>query len=242
MACGPHGKCVFAWEPAGAQQCQCEPGYYASLSGCVPVAGSPCAGVDCGPHGTCSVAPPLGSASCTCAGSTVPYGRKCAPLDKIRCVDRDGTLKDKGTIRCSTDDKSYEVCRDGNGDGTVEWVASGTATCDAGATCSACKDTKCDAGDGTGGHACPTGTICMSKVHETDVYVCVGACDCSNCGTCNPDQFTGWQRSCGSNADTFDSATKACASPCPHANEGCLPYGQFSFCFPNEGCASGAPQ
>ena len=82
----------------------------------------------------------------------------------------------------------------------------------------------------------------MSKVHETDVYVCMPSCNCENCGTCDPDDFTGWQRSCGSNTDDFSSATIACSSPCARASDGCLPYGQFAFCFPNEGCASGAPQ
>jgi hypothetical protein len=81
----------------------------------------------------------------------------------------------------------------------------------------------------------------MGLVHDVAVYQCVTACDCSNCGTCDPGQFTGYQRSCGSNENNLTSATVACASPCPSAGQGCLPYGVFSFCFENEGCASAAP-
>jgi hypothetical protein len=239
-SCGAHGSCVFGWE--SGQHCHCEPGYYESLQGCVPAAGTPCDGVTCSGHGTCFAGPPLNAAFCHCEGDTIEYGRACAPLHRLRCVDRNGALQDKGSIRCSADDLSYEVCRDGDGDGTVEWVASGAASCAAGSSCSACKDTKCDNGDGTGGRACPSGTVCMGKVHEIDVYQCIGGCDCTNCGTCDPGQFTGYQRACGSSADSFEGATVACSSPCPHANEGCLPYGQFAFCFPNEGCASAAPQ
>lgn len=238
-SCGAHGSCVFAWE--GGQHCQCEPGYYETYGGCVPVTGSACDGVTCGGHGTCFSVPPFFGAECHCEGNYVQYGTDCAPLDKIRCIDRDRTLKDKGAVRCSADDTGYEVCRDGDGNGTVEWVASGAASCTAGASCSACLGKKCDNGDGTGGQACPTGTVCMGKVHELDVYQCIAGCDCTNCGTCDPGQFNGYQRSCGSSANDFNSATVACKSPCPHANEGCLPYGQFSFCFPSEGCASASP-
>lgn len=237
-ACGANGTCVHGWT---GQSCQCAAGYYETLNGCAPAAGTVCDGVSCGAGGTCFSGPPLNSAQCHCSGNTIVYGKKCAPIDKIRCIDRDGKLADKGTIRCSDDDSAYEVCRDGNGDGKVEWVASGTPSCDAGTTCSACRGKKCNSGDGTGGEPCPTGTVCMAKVHEWDVYTCMPGCDCSNCGTCNPDQFTGWQRSCGSSTDDFDSATIACSSPCANASDGCLPYGQFAFCFPNEGCASASP-
>jgi hypothetical protein len=198
--------------------------------------------VTCSGHGTCFSGPPLFSAECHCEGDTIAYGLACASLHAIRCIDTKGGLADKGAIRCSADDTTYEVCRDGDGDGNVEWVPSGKASCAAGGTCSACIDTKCDNGDGTGGQACPTGTVCMGKVHETDVYRCQPSCDCSNCGTCDPSQFTGYQRACGSSENSFAHPTIACKSPCPHAGDGCLPYGQFAFCFPNEGCASLAPQ
>lgn len=239
-SCGPNGTCVFGWE--SGQHCQCGPGYYETLSGCQPITGSVCDGHTCGGHGTCFAGPPFNQPECHCEGDYIQYGDTCSPMHKLRCVDRDGSLKDKGEVRCSADDTAYEVCRDGDGDGNVEWVASGTATCDGGSSCSVCKSKKCDNGDGTGGRQCPTGTVCMGKVHELDVYVCVASCDCTNCGTCDPGQFTGYQRACGSSGNTFDGATVACKSPCPHANEGCLPYGQFAFCFPNEGCASAGPQ
>jgi hypothetical protein len=238
-ACGATGKCVVGWE--GGQHCQCAPGSYESLSGCVPAAGTACDGIACSGHGTCFAGPPFFSPGCHCEGDFVQYGLACAPRDKLRCIDADGSLKDKGTIRCNAGNTAFEVCRDGNADGHVEWVASGTPSCAAGATCTQCLDTKCDNGDGTGGQACPTGTVCMGMVHEMPVYRCQASCDCTNCGTCDPGQFTGYQRACGSTANSFEKPTKACASPCPHAGDGCLPYGQFSFCFPNEGCASAAP-
>jgi hypothetical protein len=208
----------------------------------MPVAGSACDGIACGAHGTCFAGPPFNSPECRCDGDTIPYGLACASMHAIRCVDADGTLKDKGTIRCNAANTAFEVCRDGNGDGAVEWVASGSPSCAAGTTCSACLDTKCDNGDGTGGQACPTGTVCMGLVHQTPVYRCQPSCDCSNCGTCDPGQFTGYQRACGSTADSAANPTKACASPCPHASDGCLPYGASAYCFGNEGCFSAAPK
>jgi hypothetical protein len=235
-ACGANGVCVVGYE--SGPHCKCDPGFYESLSGCAPAAGTACAGITCGGHGTCAAGPPLFSPECRCEGDYIPWAVGCASMHAVRCIDADGTLKDKGTIRCNPAG-AFEVCRDGNGDGKVEWVASGTPSC--GKSCAECIDSKCDNGDGTGGQACPTGTICMGKVHEMDVYRCVAGCDCSNCGTCDPGQFKGFQRACGSNADSFDNPTKVCASPCPHAGDGCLPYGANSFCFPNEGCASAAP-
>lgn len=239
-ACGPNGTCVVGWE--GGQHCKCAPGFYETISGCAPVAGTACAGVTCSGHGTCYSGPPIFGTECHCEGDYVQYGQACARRDAIRCIDADGSLKDKGTVRCNAAGTAFEVCRDGNADGKVEWVASGTPNCGTGKTCAQCLDAKCDNGDGSGGQACPTGTACMGMVHETPVYRCMPSCDCTNCGTCDPAQFKSWQRSCGSNDDNFSSATKACASPCPHASDGCLPYGQFAFCFPNEGCASAAPQ
>jgi hypothetical protein len=151
-------------------------------------------------------------------------------------------LVDKGTIRCSADDTSFEVCRDADGDGNVEWAPSGAPSCSAGSACSQCISELCDNGDGMGGSlVCPTGTICMGLVHQTPVYQCVASCDCSNCGTCDPGQFTGYQRSCGGTTDDFSSATVVCSSPCPDADQGCLPYGANSFCFGNEGCLSAPP-
>ena len=238
-ACGAKGVCVVGWE--GGQHCQCAPGYYESLSGCVPSAGSPCDGVSCSGHGTCAAGPPLFSPECRCEGDFVSYGLACAPMHALRCIDADGSLKDKGTIRCNAANTAFEVCRDGNADGKVEWVASGSPSCAPGATCTQCLDVKCNNGDGSGGQACPTGTVCMGMVHETPVYRCQASCDCTNCGTCDPGQFTGYQRACGSTANGFANPTKACTSPCPHAGDGCLPYGTSSFCFPNEGCASAAP-
>ena len=238
--CGPQGTCVLGWEDG--PHCQCAPGYHDTYGGCEPSAGTACDGVTCNGHGTCFTGPPFFGAECRCEGDYVRYGSTCSPRNKLRCIDRDGSLKDRGTIRCSADDTVFEVCRDGDGDGVIEWVASGAPSCPSGATCSACLGYKCDAGDGTGGQPCPTGTICMSKVHEMDVYICVVACDCSNCGTCDPEDFTGWQRACGSEADSFDGATVVCNSPCPSASDGCLPYGAYSFCFGMEGCASAAPQ
>lgn len=233
---------MFGWE--GGQDYQCEPGYYETLQGCMAVAGSVCDGVSCSGHGTCFAGPLFNQPVCHCEGGLLEYGNACAPLHKLRCVDRNGTLQDKGIVRCTTDDTGYEVCRDGDGDGDGECVSSGSARCTARSTCSVCKGTKCKAGDGTGGQPCPSGTVCMAKVHEIDVYVyvCVASCDCTHCGTCDPAQFTGYQRACGSSGNTFDGATMACKSPCPHANEGCLPCGQFAFCFPSEGCARAAPQ
>jgi hypothetical protein len=239
-ACGANGACVVGWE--SGPHCQCAPGYYESLSGCVPAAGSACDGVSCSGHGTCFAGPPLFSPECRCEGDFVSYGLACAPLHALRCIDADGSLKDKGTIRCNAANTAFEVCRDGNKDGTVEWVASGMPSCAAGATCTQCLGAKCDNGDGSGGQACPTGTVCMGMVHEMPVYQCAPSCDCSNCGTCDPGQFSGYQRACGSTANSFENPTKACASPCPHAGDGCLPYGQLAFCFPNEGCASAAPK
>jgi len=233
--CGANGACVVGWE--GGAHCKCDAGFYESLSGCAPSAGTACEKITCAGHGTCFSGPPLFSAECHCEGDYVSWGASCAAMHAIRCIDTDGTLKDKGTIRCNGN--AFEVCRDADGDGTVEWAQSGTPTC--GKTCNECLSAKCDNGDGTGGQACPTGTVCMGKVHETDVYACVASCDCSNCGTCDPGQFNGYQRACGSNDDSFANPTKVCKSPCPHAGDGCLPYGQFSFCFPNEGCASAAP-
>jgi hypothetical protein len=237
-SCGA-GTCVVGWE--GGAHCKCPAGSYDSISGCAPATGTVCDGVTCSGHGTCAAGPPIFSATCECEGDYVSYGLACSRRDIIRCIDTDGSLKDKGAIRCNAANDAFEVCRDGNGDGNVEWVKSGTPSCPAGSTCSACLGAKCDSGDGSGGQPCPTGTICMASVHDTAVYQCVGACDCSTCGTCDPSQFTGYQRACGSTADAFGGATKACKSPCPHAGEGCLPYGQFAFCFPNEGCQSGAP-
>ncbi|HEY8079729.1 MAG TPA: hypothetical protein VIF62_36615 [Labilithrix sp.] len=233
--CGT-GACVVGWE--GGMHCKCGPGEYETLSGCAPSKGSPCDGIACSDHGTCFAGPPFDSPECHCEGDYVSWGAACARRGAIRCIDTDGTLKDKGTIRCDAANAHFEVCRDGDGDGTVEWVASGTPTC---AKCTDCLGSKCDNGDGTGGQPCPTGTVCMGMVHDTAVYACQPSCDCSNCGTCDPSQFTGYQRACGGAADTFASPTKVCASPCPHAGDGCLPYGTFAFCFPNEGCASAAP-
>jgi hypothetical protein len=208
----------------------------------MPVAGSPCDGVTC-TLGSCAITSwdALGP-SCLCDSDRIAYGNACIPWKRVKCVDASGNLVDKGTIRCSADDSTFEVCRDGDGDGYVEWAPSGAPQCDKGPKCSDCIHELCNSGDGMGGTlVCPTGTQCMSTVHSVAVYACVTGCDCSNCGTCDPQDFTGYQRSCGSNVNDFSDPTVVCNSPCPGANQGCLPYGQFAFCFGNEGCASAPP-
>jgi hypothetical protein len=240
LNCG-NGTCAFTYDssPTGAAVCHCDPGFYFRFDSCQPIAGSPCDGKTCA-EGTCGTTGASASYPvCICDGDRIAYGNACIPWSRVRCKDSGGALIDKGTIRCSADDSTFEVCRDQDGDGNVEWAPSGAPSCANGPKCSDCLHEACDNGDGHGGTLhCPTGTICLGTDHQVGVYVCAAACDCSNCGTCDPSQFTGFSRACGSNGN---NPVTVCKSPCAHASDGCLPYGANSFCFANEGCVSAPP-
>jgi hypothetical protein len=178
---------------------------------------------------------------CVCEAGYLAYAGRCVPESKLYCRDRDGSLRELGTLRCSLDDSLFEVCRDSNGDGLQEWVPSGSPACPAGNTCSACRDWGCK-----GGTACPEGMLCVPSIHEQQVDICVGGtCDCSNCGTCNAGDFQGYQAACG--ASSGGVPTLACNQACP-AGLGCIPFtvdgaGQHypGICYPAEGCFSAAP-
>lgn len=203
----------------------------------------PACAAGCGDHGVCAKSfSPVGTFyDCVCEAGYVSFSGKCIPEGTFYCRDRDGSLQEMGTLRCSLDDTLFEVCRDGNGDGLQEWVPSGNPACPAGNACSLCKNWGCK--DGV---ACPEGTLCVRTIHEQEVNICLGGtCDCSNCGTCNAGDFQGYQATCG--GPSVGPATLACKQPCP-GGLGCIPFtvnggGQNypGICYPAEGCFSAAP-
>lgn len=232
LTCEGHGVCV-----SGATQqpmCLCEPGYYGGIvpTSCKPAAGTPCETATC-LGGTCTVGI-WGGAVCQCPAGTLVYRDRCVPENKLACRDRDGSRAMRGTTRCSVDDSTVEVCHDGNGDGTVEWIFG--ATCADGGACSSCRTKPCPE------QPCPVGTACVEQAHERPLGVCVTTCDCNNCTNCGPDNSDGrwndWQESCG--APAANTPTQACRLPCPNAGDGCIPY-EPAICWPMEGCFSGAP-
>lgn len=242
LTCGGHGACFVE---NGQEACDCEAGYYHRLStaGCEPAEGTACDGVACSGHGTCLTSF-YGGASCHCDPGYFSYLASCTPEDRWGCRDRDGTFKARGTARCSADNATIETCRDGDGDGRVEWAFGATPSCAAGPTCSDCIDAGCNVA--AGGQPCPKEQYCLSSTHEIELWVCVQACDCTNCGDCGLSDgcFQGMQAFCGSCSTS--PATAACKWPCTSAGDGCIPYGDpasgaVGLCYPMEGCFSAAP-
>jgi hypothetical protein len=84
---------------------------------------------------------------------------------------------------------------------------------------------------------CPGGQTCVATEHGNPFWQCVPTCDCSNCGTCDMQNFkdtAAWVLYCGSLQTS--PATVACTKPCP-PGQGCIPYGT-PLCWPGEGCMS----
>ncbi len=232
VTCDGHGSCV---EIQGRATCVCEDGYATNISGqvCVPSAGTPCDGVDCGANGACGISG-IGYPECVCIPPLMPYGNGCIDERRIGCRASDGSFSSRGTVRCSQSDTFLEVCADGDGDGLSEWImgddCAGFASCSAG-----CANINCME------RPCPPGTSCVLEAHEMPLGVCVTTCDCSNCSNCGPDNSDGrWddqQEYCdapGANAPAND-----CNLPCRNSGDGCIPY-QPWICWPIEGCFSAA--
>jgi len=230
ISCEGHGTCVVR---DGHAQCHCDSGYanQISVTTCVPVAGTDCAGVDCG-AGTCLIgAPPVGLLSCQCDPGFVTYGTACVPERRIFCRTTDGKLASRGTTRCGANGSSLDVCRDADGDGLVEWAFG--VDCAGGTTCAnGCLNAACP------NQPCPIGTACVTEAHGMPLGVCVPTCDCTNCGNCAAQNFSGGaqQLTCGG----MNPPQKACNSPCPNPSDGCIPYDP-PICWPLEGCLSGPP-
>lgn len=236
VTCGGHGSCYVA-ERTHAPQCACDDGYYARISAtdCRSVEGSVCEGVSCG-VGTCrmlSLGPVGTGQDCLCPPGHLPHGRGCMRVERTHCRDVDGSLRPRGDMRCSRDDSSVEICRDANDDGDVEWVTS--ERCAEGA----CSATGClvQAGQCETQNDCPDGTVCITGDHGTtwSIGICMAACDCSNCGNCDPEDFApSGTNYCGASPGSR-VATQSCHAPCPDGG-GCIPFGDVSVCWPIEGC------